>query len=53
MPAKNHLNPKQIEKLQKALIEEENANIREIIMILLLLKDGKTNLKSLSFWVVQ
>jgi len=54
MPAKNHLNPQQIEKLQKALIEEEKANIREIIMILLLLlKDGKTNLKSLSFWVVQ
>jgi transposase len=42
MPAKNHLNPKQIEKLQKALREEEKANIREKILILLLLNDGKT-----------
>jgi hypothetical protein len=29
MPAKNHLTPKQIEKLQKALKKEEKANIRE------------------------
>jgi transposase len=42
MPAKNHLNPQQIEKLQKALREEEKANIRERILILLLLNDGKT-----------
>ena len=42
MPAKNPLNPKQIEKLQKALREEQKANIREKIMILLLLNDGKT-----------
>jgi transposase len=42
MPAKNYLNPKQIEKLQKALREEQKANIRERILILLLLNDGKT-----------
>ena len=42
MPAKKHLNPKQIEKLQKALREEQKANIRERILILLLLNDGKT-----------
>jgi len=42
MPAKNHLNPKQIEKLQKALREEQKASIRERILILLLLNDGKT-----------
>jgi hypothetical protein len=51
MPAKNHLNPKQIEKLQKALREEEKAKIREKNQILLLLNDGKHNLKSLTFWV--
>jgi transposase len=42
MPAKNYLNPKQIEKLQNALREEQKANIREKILILLLLNDGKT-----------
>ena len=42
MPAKNHLNPKQIEKLQKALKEEKKGNIREKLLILLLLSDGKT-----------
>ena len=42
MPAKNHLNPQQIEKLQKALREEEKANVRERILILLLLNDGRT-----------
>jgi hypothetical protein len=29
MPAKNHLNLKQIENLQKALKEEEKGNIRK------------------------
>ncbi len=47
--AKNHLNLKQIEKLQKALREEEKANIREIVMILLLLNDGKTQSKIAEF----
>jgi len=41
MPAKNHLNEKQVEKLQKRLKEEENGQIRERILILLLLNDGK------------
>ena len=49
MPAKNHLNPKQIEKLQKALKEEEKGNIREKILILLLLNDGKTQSKIAEF----
>jgi transposase len=49
MPAKNHLNPQQIEKLQKALKEGEKANIREKILILLLLNDGKTQSKIADF----
>ena len=49
MPAKNHLNPQQLEKLQKALWEEEKANIRERILILLLLNDGKTQSKIADF----
>jgi transposase len=49
MPAKNHLNSQQIEKLQKALREEEKANIREKILILLLLNDGKTPSKIADF----
>ena len=49
MPAKNHLNAKQIEKLQKALREEKKANIRERILILLLLNDGKTQSKIANF----
>jgi len=42
MPAKNHLNSEQVKKLQQALKQEENGAIRERILILLLLKDGKT-----------
>ncbi len=42
MPAKNHLTSEQQEKLQKALKREENGEIRERILILLLLNDGKT-----------
>jgi len=49
MPAKNHLNPKQIEKLQKALREDQKASIRERIMILLLLNDGKTQFNIAEF----
>jgi transposase len=49
MPAKNHLNPKQIEKLQKALKEEEKGNIRAIILILILLNDGKMQSKIAEF----
>ena len=42
MPAKDHLTPEQKEKLQKALKREGNGDIRERILILLLLNDGKT-----------
>jgi transposase len=42
MPAKNHLKPEQKEKLQQALKREDNGEIRERILILLLLNDGKT-----------
>ena len=41
MPAQGFLKQEQIEKLQKALKEEENSEIRERILILLLLNDGK------------
>ena len=50
MPAKNHLTPQQIEKLQKALREEDKANVREIILIILLLNDGKTQSKIADFF---
>jgi transposase len=49
MPAKNHLNFEQLEKLKKALKEEENGDIRERILILLLLNDGKTQAKIADF----
>jgi len=49
MPAKNHLNPQQVERLQQALKEEENGDIRERILILLLLNDGKTQAKIAEF----
>ncbi len=62
MPAKGYLKPEQREKLQKALKEEENAEIRERILILLLLNDGKTQeakaeligcaKKKISYWCV-
>jgi transposase len=42
MPAKDHLTLKQQRKLQEALKQEENGEIRERILILLLLNDGKT-----------
>ena len=50
MPVPNHLNRQQIEKLQKALKEEEHGDIRERIMILLLLNDGKTPAKIAEFF---
>ncbi|NCS13779.1 MAG: IS630 family transposase [Microcystis aeruginosa G13-09] len=62
MPAPNHLNSEQKEKLQKALKEEENAYIRERVLILLLLNDGKTqvqiskligcSLRTVSYWCI-
>ena len=42
MLAKNHLNSEQVKKLQPALKQEKNGAIREWILILLLLNDGKT-----------
>ncbi|VEP16331.1 transposase (fragment) [Hyella patelloides LEGE 07179] len=42
MPAENHLTSEQKEKLPLALKREENGDIRERILILLLLNDGKT-----------
>jgi len=49
MPAKNHLTLEQVEKLQKALKKEENGAIRERILMLLLLNDGKTQAKIADF----
>jgi transposase len=42
MPVKNYLKLEQKEILQKALKREQNGEIRERILILLLLNDGKT-----------
>jgi len=49
MPAKNHLNAEQLKKLHSALKKEENGDIRERILILLLLNDGKTQAKIAEF----
>ena len=49
MPAKNHLTLEQVEKLQKALKKEENGDIRERILMLLLLNDGKTQAQIADF----
>ena len=42
MPAKNYLNAEQVKKLQQTLKQEENGEIRERILILLLLNYVKT-----------
>jgi transposase len=42
MPAKNHLSQEQKEQLLKTLKEHENSYVREKILILLLMNDGKT-----------
>lgn len=62
MPAKNYLKSEEKNKLQKALREEVNSEIRERIIIFLLLNDGKTqaeiadfigcSLKKVSYWCV-
>lgn len=49
MPAKNHLKPEQKEKLQKALKREQNGEIRERILILLLLNEGRTQQEIANF----
>jgi transposase len=63
MPAKNYLCQEQVEQLQKALKQEENGDIRERVLILLLLNDGKTqakiadflgiSLNKVSYWCIQ
>jgi transposase len=42
MPAKNHLSQEQKERLLKTLKEHENPYVREKVLILLLMNDGKT-----------
>ena len=42
MPAKNHLSKEQKERLLKTLKEHENPYVREKVLILLLMNDGKT-----------
>jgi hypothetical protein len=42
MPAKNHLSQEQRERLLKHLKEQDNPYVREKILILLLMNDGKT-----------
>ena len=42
MPAKNHLSQEQKERLIKTLKEHENPYVREKVLILLLMNDGKT-----------
>lgn len=42
MPAKNHLSQEQRERLLKILKEHDNPHLREKILILLLMNDGKT-----------
>ena len=49
MPAKVFLDLEQQKKLQKALKEHEHPEIRERILILLLLNDGKSQLEIASF----
>ncbi|MBD1906869.1 IS630 family transposase [Funiculus sociatus GB2-A5] len=49
MPAKNHLSQKQRERLLKTLKEHENPYVREKVLILLLLNDGKTYQEISSF----
>ena len=49
MPAQNHLSQEQKERLLKAMKEDENPQIREIVLILLLLNDGKTYQKIAKF----
>ena len=49
MPAKNYLTLEKQENLQKALKREENGDIRERILILLLMNDGKTQSEIANF----
>jgi len=42
MPAKNHLSPNQKQRLIKLLKESDDNYVREKVLILLLINDGKT-----------
>jgi hypothetical protein len=42
MPAKNHLSQKQRERLLKTIKEHDNPYVREKVLILLLINEGKT-----------
>jgi transposase len=42
MPAKNHLSQEQKERLLKPLKEHENSYVREKVLMILLINDGKT-----------
>ncbi|MGD1919649.1 MAG: IS630 family transposase [Pleurocapsa sp.] len=62
MPAKGFLSQEQQKKLQKELKKQEHAEVRERILILLLLNDGKTqreianflgcSLRKIAYWCV-
>ncbi len=49
MPAKNHLSQEQKERLLKTLKEHENPYVREKVLIILLINDGKTYQEISSF----
>ena len=49
MPAKNHLSQEQREQLLKILKKHENSYVREKVLILLLINDGKTYQESSKF----
>ena len=49
MPAKGFLSKEQQKKLQKTLKEHEHPEIRERILIILLLNDGKTQREIANF----
>jgi hypothetical protein len=62
MPAKNFLHIQEKKQLQKSLKKEERAEVRERILMFLLLNDGKTqteisdfigcSLKTVAYWCV-
>ncbi|QOV22878.1 transposase [Anabaenopsis elenkinii CCIBt3563] len=52
MPAKNHLSQEQRENLLKHLKEQDNPYVREKILILLLMNDGKTYQQISDFFII-
>jgi len=53
MPGKNHLNPKQIEKIKIALREEKKQILEKEFRSCYCSMTAKRHLKSLNFWVAQ